>query len=277
MSNFCDKCNQPETEPTQEACIGMTNAIFPKEHYSDSQRQSTLNFPQDPRSDSQRQSILIVDDDVALGKFLSRELKLKSFTVRVKNDGEEACQELSRAAYDLVVLDLNLPKMDGIAVLKQMRLSHPRTPILVLTARSRTEDLVLALEQGADDCLVKPFSFLELSARMKSLLRRHSRVEAEMTQVADLILNRDERRVSRGGRLIDLTPREFSILECLIANIGKPVSRMTLMSEVWNIPFDASTNIVDVYMKYLRDKINYAGEEKLIRTVRGVGYVLNHA
>jgi len=254
------KYNQRDAEPIEEVSIEITDA----------------NSLQKQHEGLTRQSILIVDDDVSLGKFLSRELKLKSFLVRVKNDGEEACQELSRGTYDLVVLDLNLPKMDGIAVLKQMRLSHSRTPILVLTARSRTEDLVLALEQGADDCLVKPFSFLELSARMNSLLRRHSRIEAEMTHVADLILNRDERRVSRGGRLIDLTPREFSILECLMANIGKPVSRMTLMSEVWNIPFDSSTNIVDVYMKYLRDKINSTGEAKLIRTVRGVGYVLSH-
>jgi DNA-binding response OmpR family regulator len=220
-------------------------------------------------------TILIVDDDVALGKFLSRELKLKSFAVQVLNDGEEACCELVRGNYDLVILDLNLPKMDGVAVLKQMRHSHPRTPILVLTARNRTEDLVLVLEQGADDCLIKPFSFLELSARMNRLLRRHSSAAPDATHVADLTLNRDERRVSRGGRRIDLTPREFAILECLMANIGKPVSRMTLMREVWNIPFDPSTNIVDVYMKYLRDKINDAGEAKLIRTVRGVGYVLS--
>jgi len=228
------------------------------------------------KTDLATHNVLIVDDDVALGKFLSRELKLKSFGVQVYSDGEAACSELICGSYDLVILDLNLPKMDGIAVLKQMRLSHPRTPILVLTARNRIEDLVLVLEQGADDCLMKPFSFLELSARMKNLLRRHSAITSDATHVADLVLNRDERRVSRGGRRIDLTPREFSILECLMANIGKPVSRMTLMREVWNIPFDPSTNIVDVYMKYLRDKINDAGEAKLIRTVRGIGYVLSH-
>jgi DNA-binding response OmpR family regulator len=221
-------------------------------------------------------NVLIVDDDVALGKFLSRELKLKSFRVQVYSDGGEACRELVRGTYDLVILDLNLPTMDGIAVLKQMRISHPRIPILILTARNRTQDLVLVLEHGADDCLVKPFSLLELGARINNLLRRHSTITADSAHVADLILNRDERRVSRGGRLIDLTPREFSILECLLANIGKPVSRATLMREVWNIPFDPSTNIVDVYMKYLRDKINDVGEARLIRTVRGIGYVLSH-
>ena len=223
-----------------------------------------------------RHRILIVDDDIALGKFLSRELMLKSFAVQVESDGEEACRELLRGSYDLVILDLNLPRMDGIAVMKQIRLTHPRLPILVLTARNRTEDLVHVLEQGADDCLVKPFSFIELRARMKNLLRRHSNTAPDTTRVADLTLNRDERRVSRGGRRIDLTPREFAILEYLMDNVGKPVSRMALMQEVWNIPFDPSTNIVDVYMKYLRDKLNEAGEAKLIRTVRGVGYVLSH-
>lgn len=223
-----------------------------------------------------KHSVLIVDDDLALGRFLSRELKLKSFAVQVETDGADACRELVRGSYDLVILDLNLPKMDGIAVMKEMRLTHPRLPILVLTARNRTEDLVHVLEQGADDCLVKPFSFIELRARMKNLLRRHSNQAPDSTRVADLILNRDERRVSRGDRRIDLTPREFSILECLMANVGKPVSRMTLMREVWNIPFDPNTNIVDVYMKYLRDKLNETGEAKLIRTVRGVGYILSH-
>lgn len=236
------------------------------------------------RETTSTHSILIVDDDIALGKFLNRELKLKAFSVQVESDGEQACRALVNGSYDLVILDLNMPKMDGIAVMKEMRLSHPRIPILVLTARNRTEDLVHVLEQGADDCLVKPFSFIELRARMTNLLRRHSNttpnaapnVAPDSTRVADLTLNRDERRVSRAGRRIDLTPREFAILEYLMANVGKPVSRMALMQEVWNIPFDPSTNIVDVYMKYLRDKLNETGEPKLIRTVRGVGYVLSH-
>jgi DNA-binding response OmpR family regulator len=223
-----------------------------------------------------RHRVLIVDDDVALGKFLTRELKLKAFAVKVECDGEEACRELIRGSYDLVILDLNLPRMDGIAVMKQMRLTHPRIPILILSARNRSEDLVHVLEQGADDCLVKPFSFIELRARMKNLLRRHSAAAPDSTRVADLVLNREERRVTRAGRRIDLTPREFAILEYMMENVGKPVSRMALMREVWNIPFDPSTNIVDVYMKYLRDKLNEKGEVKLIRTVRGVGYVLSH-
>jgi two-component system copper resistance phosphate regulon response regulator CusR len=220
-------------------------------------------------------SVLIVDDDRALGKFLCRELSSTGLTVQVYDSGEEACSHLVGRSYDLVILDLNMPGMDGLATMKQMRLSHPQLPILILTARSRTQDLVQVLEAGADDYLMKPFSFLELGARIQNLLRRYANVVPDAMRVADLVMNREERRVSRSGRRIELTPREFAILEYLMGHIGKPVSRMTLMREVWNVPFDPSTNIVDVYMKYLRDKISDAGEPKLIHTVRGVGYVLN--
>jgi DNA-binding response OmpR family regulator len=220
--------------------------------------------------------ILIIEDDVSLGRFLCRELKLKHFSAEVSLDGEAAWSVLQESVYDLVILDLNLPKMDGIALLKQVRLSQPGLPILVLTARNRTEDLVQALEQGADDCLIKPFSLMELVARLRVLLRRNSIPKASSSKVGELTMNREEHRVLRGERRIDLTLREFAILEYLMNNSGKAVSRSTLMREVWNIPFDPTTNIVDVYMKYLRDKIDLDGEVKLIRTVRGVGYVLSN-
>lgn len=220
--------------------------------------------------------ILIVEDDISLGKFLSRELKVKHFCVDVSLDGEAACLRIEESVYDFLILDLNLPKMDGIALLKQVRLSQPQLPILVLTARNRTEDLVLALEQGADDCLIKPFSFLELLARVRVLLRRNFAPAVSATKIGDLTINREEHRVMRGERRIELTLREFAILEYLMNNVGKAVSRATLMRDVWNIPFDPSTNIVDVYMKYLRDKIDIDGEVKMIRTVRGVGYVLSN-
>lgn len=220
--------------------------------------------------------ILIVEDDISLGKFLSRELKVKHFSVDVSLDGEAACLNIQESIYDLVILDLNLPKMDGIALLKQVRLSHPRLPMLVLTARNRTEDLVLALEQGADDCLTKPFSFLELLARVRVLLRRNCAYAVSVKKIGDLTINREEHRVQRGERRIDLTVREFAILEYLMNNAGKAVSRTTLMRDVWNTPFDPTTNIVDVYMKYLRDKVDVEGEVKMIRTVRGVGYVLSN-
>ncbi len=220
--------------------------------------------------------ILIVEDDVPLGKFLSRALKLKLFSVEVTLDGETAWETLQKSTYDLVILDLNLPGIDGMELLKQVRLTQPALRMLVLTARNRTEDMVLALEQGADDCLIKPFSFLELLARVRGLLRRDSTAAVSSSKVGDLTIDREQHRVVRGERTIDLTPREFAILECLMDNAGKAVSRMTLMREVWNIPFDPTTNIVDVYMKYLRDKIDFEGEVKLLRTVRGIGYVLRN-
>jgi len=220
--------------------------------------------------------ILIVEDDVPLGKFLSRALTLKSYSVEVILDGEAAWEALQKSVYDLAILDLNLPSVDGMTLLKRVRMNQPGPRMLVLTARNRTEDLVMALEQGADDCLIKPFSFLELLARVRGLLRRDSAPALGSPKLGDLTINREEHRAARGNRQIDLTPREFAILDCLMNNAGKAVSRATLMREVWNTPFDPSTNIVDVYMKYLRDKIDFKGEVKLLRTVRGVGYALRN-
>lgn len=226
--------------------------------------------------------ILVVEDDAALSRFLSRELSLKNFAVDVCGDGEEAFRRLQTATYDLVIQDLNLPKMDGMDLLRHAHSNRPDVPVLVLSARNRTEDLVDALEQGAHDYLNKPFSMLELMARIRMLLRRsgQSRIAAspapQANGVAALIVDKDQRRVLRGQRRVDLTPREFALLQHLMDRAGKPVSRQTLMQEVWNVPFDPSTNIVDVYMKYLRDKIDGDGEPKLIRTVRGVGYIFSH-
>ena len=220
--------------------------------------------------------ILIVEDDVSLGKFLSRALRQKHFEVEVSLDGEAAWQTLQSSAWDLVILDLNLPRIDGTELLRRVRQTQPALRMLVLTARNRTEDMVSALEQGADDCLIKPFSFLELLARVRGLLRRASAASVRTSLTGDLSIDREQRRVMRGERIVDLTPREFAILECLVENAGRPISRMTLMQTVWNIPFDPENNIVDVYMKYLRDKIDVAGEAKLLHTIRGVGYVLRN-
>jgi DNA-binding response OmpR family regulator len=220
--------------------------------------------------------VLIVEDDISLGRFLSRELTTRHHFVDVSHDGESALENLQKASYDLLILDLNLPGMDGMTLLHQVRMNQPSLPVLVLTARSRTEDLVKGLEEGANDYLVKPFSFRELLARVHVLLRRNAVPERGLSRVGDLTVNREEHSVVRGNRRIDLTPREFAILEYLMQNAGKVVSRATLMQEVWNVAFDPTTNIVDVYMKYLRDKIDIDGETKLIRTIRGVGYVLSN-
>ena len=224
------------------------------------------------------QNILIVEDDQSLAGFLSQELQAASFAVDLVHDGEEALELLQhKRKYDLLILDLNLPGLDGISLLQHVRPSLPRLPMLVLTARSRVEDKVMALQNGADDCLVKPFSFVELLARVRALLRRNSGVIPNSSRIGDLVLYREERRVERNGRRIDLTPREFAILEYMMRNPERPVSRATLFEEVWSGPHDPSTNIVDVYMKYVRDKVDQAGERKLIHTVRGVGYELREA
>ncbi len=178
---------------------------------------------------------------------------------------------------DLLILELNLPKLDGMSLLQRVRQSKPRLPMMVLTARSRIEDKVKAFQCGADDFLAKPFSIMELLARVHALLRRHNGLIPITSTVGGLTLDREERRVERNGRRIDLTPREFAILEYLMRNPGKPVSRATLSEEVWNMPHDPSTNIVDVYMKYVRDKVDRPGEPKLTHTIRGVGYELREA
>jgi DNA-binding response OmpR family regulator len=196
----------------------------------------------------------------------------------VTHDGEEAFAALQeQGRYNLLILDLNLPKLDGIALIDRLRPEQPRLPVLVLTARSRVEDKVAAIQTGADDCLTKPFSLIELVARVHALLRRNSGMIPNCSRVGDLTLFRAERRVERNGRRIELTPREFAILDVMMRNAGKPVSRATLLDEVWNMPGEPSTNIVDVYMKYVRDKIDFPGETRLTHTIRGFGYELREA
>jgi two-component system copper resistance phosphate regulon response regulator CusR len=219
--------------------------------------------------------ILVVEDDIALAEFLGEELRCAGFAVDLVHDGEHAFTTLQgELRYDLLILDLNLPKLDGIGLLQRVKPTQPRLRVLVLTARTRTVDKVKALESGADDCLTKPFSLGELSARINALLRRDAGMVPNCSQVGDLTLLREERRVERNGRRIELTPREFAILELMMRNAGRPVSRATLLEQVWNMPPDPSTNIVDVYMKYVRDKVDLPGERKLTHTIRGVGYEL---
>jgi DNA-binding response OmpR family regulator len=219
--------------------------------------------------------ILVVEDDSSLAGFLSEELRSKGFIVDQVSNGEAALGALeAKRRFDLLIIDLNLPGLDGIGVIRKVRPQLPKVPIMVLTARSRVEDRVNALQNGADDCLNKPFSLLELMARVQALLRRNSGMIPDCSTVGDLQLYRQERRVERNGRRIELTPREFAILEVLIRNAGHPVSRATLLEEVWNMSPDATTNIVDVYVKYVRDKIDLPGEKKLTHTLRGFGYEL---
>lgn len=223
--------------------------------------------------------VLVVEDDISLAGFLSAELEAQGLIVEQVHDGEDALNALeAKRRFDLLVLDLNLPKIDGISLIQRLRPTLPKLPILVLTARSRVEDKVKALDSGADDCLTKPFSLIELLARVQALLRRNSGLVPNCSSIADLTMYRDQRLVERNGRRIDLTPREFAILDVMLRNAGKPVSRATLLEEVWNMPTsESSTNIVDVYMKYVRDKIDLPGEPRLTHTVRGFGYELRLA
>ena len=218
--------------------------------------------------------VLVVEDDLILSRFLHRILRAESFDVETADNGLAALDML-RPELDVLILDLNLPDLDGIAVLQQLRPKYPRLPVLVLTARNRAESTVLALENGADDCLTKPFSYLELLARIRALMRRNTGSFPQNSQCADLIVNRHEVRVTRNGEKIELTPREYSLLEYLMRTPRIPVARSVLLKEIWADACDPSTNIVDVYMKYVRDKIDRPGLPRLIRTVRGVGYAVS--
>jgi DNA-binding response OmpR family regulator len=223
-----------------------------------------------------RPRVLVVEDDLPLAW-----LQAQNFAVSAAADGEAAVDAIEAedaGSFDLVILDLTLPKMDGLALLGYLRGSgHAQLPVMVLSGRSSIEDTVSTLNQGADDYLIKPFSLQELLARAQALLRRQARGPALVPRTNLLTINREELSAQRDGTRIDLTPREFAILEFMLQHKGKPVSRATLMQEVWKTPLDPGTNIVDVYMKYLRDKIDLQGKSKLIRTIRGVGYVLHCA
>jgi len=218
--------------------------------------------------------ILIAEDDDALGKFVRQGLEAEQYTVDVFQDGEQARSAASGSEYDLVILDLNLPKVDGVSVLRHLRLKKPSLPVLVLTQRTRVEDRVECLDTGADDYLPKPFSFTELSARIRALLRRSHLPSEAVLSISDLKVDRVQHVVQRAGVRIDLTTKEFTLLEYLMRHAGRPVTRSMILEHVWNLSFDTTTNVVDVYVNYLRRKIDDCHPVKLIQTVRGVGYML---
>ena len=219
--------------------------------------------------------ILIAEDDAALAGFVRKGLEAEHYAIDVSADGEQARALASELDYDLIVLDLNLPRLDGVAILRQVRSKKANVPILILTARGKVEDRVQCLNSGADDYLVKPFSVSELSARIRALLRRSRLPSESVLTVEDLKLDRVERRVTRGSRAIDLTSKEFALLEYLMRNAGRRVTRAMIIEHVWNLSFDSSTNLVDVYINYLRRKVDDGASKKLIHTIRGVGYELS--
>jgi len=219
--------------------------------------------------------ILVVEDDAALASFIRKGLEAECHAVDTAQDGEQGRSMAIGIDYDMVILDLNLPGVDGLAVLKSLRQRKSKLPVMVLTARSRVEDRVQCLDSGADDYLTKPFSFLELSARARALLRRSHLPSESVLKIRDLSLDRVEHRVERGGRAIELTTKEFSLLEYLMRNAGRRLTRAMIIEHVWNLTFDSTTNVVDVYINYLRRKVDDGFPVSLIHTVRGVGYQLS--
>lgn len=216
--------------------------------------------------------ILVAEDDRPVAAFLSKSLEAEQYAVDVAADGEEANYMAENYDYDLVILDLNLPKKTGFEILQDVRQKKPNLAILVLTGNTEIPDRVKGLDLGADDYLTKPFSLAELSARIRALLRRSGLPFEAVLKIDDLVLNRVQRIVRRGEQRIELTPKEFGLLEYLMRNAGRQVTRGMIVENVWNLGFDTATNVVDVYINYLRKKIDAGREQKLIRTIRGVGY-----
>jgi len=218
--------------------------------------------------------ILVVEDQSAVANFIVKGLREESYAVDHTGNGRDALELLGCGEYDLVVLDLMLPGKSGIEVTETLRGTGCGTPILMLTARDSTADKVRGLDAGADDYLTKPFSFEEFLARVRALLRRgHQQLQGKL-QAADLIMDPSRHEVWRGGRRIDLTAKEYALLEYLLRSKGRILSRTAIIEHVWDIHFDSDTNVVDVYIRYLRRKVDEEFTVKLIHTVRGVGYVL---
>jgi len=221
--------------------------------------------------------ILLIEDERKVASFLQRGLGAEHYSVDVAYDGEEGLARLCNGPYDLVILDVMLPQRDGLAVLREARQRGVQTPVLLLTARDTLADKVTGLDQGADDYLTKPFAFEELLARVRALLRRGAAAQPTILAFADLRLDPAARQVTRAGKRIDLTAKEFALLEFFLRNPGRVLSRALIAQHVWGVEFDTFTNVIDVYVKYLRKKIDADFEPKLIHTVRGAGYVLKEA
>ncbi|WP_026485732.1 response regulator transcription factor [Caldanaerobius polysaccharolyticus] len=220
-------------------------------------------------------SVLLVEDDRPISRFVELELRHEGYIVDVAHDGISGYEKIRNNEYDIIILDIMLPGMDGIELLKKVRLNSD-VPVILLTAKSDVNDKVLGLDIGADDYITKPFAIEELLARMRVLLRGKEKIYrcGEELKAADLVLNMSTRTVKRGGINISLTKTEFDLLQYMLKNKNVVLSRNRILSEVWGYDFLGDTNIVDVYIRYLRSKIDDGYENKLIHTVRGVGYVL---
>ena len=218
--------------------------------------------------------LLVVEDEKKLNDLITKKLEKEYYGVDSCFDGEEAIRYVEGTEYDAIILDIMLPKLDGFEVIKRIRTKKNKVPILLLTARDNIDDKVKGLDYGADDYLVKPFIFEELMARIRVLLRRNSGNADNVITVANLKVDLDAKTVFRDGVLIKLSGREYSILEYLIRNKGKILPRERIEDHIWNYEYEGGTNVIDVYIRYLRKKIDDSYTPKLIHTIRGLGYVL---
>ena len=220
--------------------------------------------------------ILVVDDEPVLLEQLRETLTSQKYDVDTADDGESALDKLFDNLYDLIILDIMLPKVDGLSVLREIRKAKVKTPVLMLTAKGSVEDKIKGLDYGADDYLAKPFAMAELMARIRSLLRRASDHRDPLLTISDVSLNTKTRQISKRGITVELTPKEFSILEFLLYNKNRSVSRFTLAEHVWGDEFDPFTmsNFIDVHVKNLRRKIGDTDKKKIIRTIRGIGFII---
>lgn len=216
--------------------------------------------------------ILVAEHDAPLAEFLHQRLQQEQFSVQMAADSGETQRLASDQPYDFVILDLNLPAEAGLELLRNIRAKKPDLPVLVVTAANLAEERVRLLDAGADDYLARPFAFAELAARIRAVLRRGGRPARAVLKIGDLEIDRVAHAVQRGGQSIELSPKEFALLEFLILHEGQAVTRTAIVEQVWKLNFDTMTNVVDVYINYLRRKIDLGYERPLIRTIRGVGY-----
>lgn len=221
--------------------------------------------------------ILVIEDEAKVASFIRRGLEAEHYSVDIASDGEAGLIQVFDQDYDLIILDVMLPKRDGLSVLQELRRHKLRVPVLMLTARDTVADKVEGLDHGADDYLTKPFAFEELLARIRALLRRGSQTQAAVLTLADLRLDPVSREITRAGKRIELTAKEFALLEFFLHQPGRVLSRAVIAQHVWGVDFDTFTNVIDVYVNYVRKKIDADFSPKLIHTVRGVGYVLKEA
>ena len=217
--------------------------------------------------------VLVVEDEKRVANFIRRSMAEVGYAVDCAHDGEDGLSLAQTTSYDVIVLDLRLPRLDGLALVKTLRRQGITTPVLAVTAKSAVHDRVEGLHAGCDDYLSKPFAVAELVARVQSLLRRRT-PQTHLLQVGDLVLDTATRRATRAGRQVELTPREFALLEYLMRNAGQVVTRTMIEQHVWNYDFDSGTNLVEVHLSHVRRKVDRDGQAPLIHTIRGTGYAL---